>query len=52
VHSNFGVQIVGIERDGKSLLSPGPAESLESGDQLLVLGSPRQVSEMAFWLST
>ena len=52
VHSNFGVQIVGIERDGKSLLSPGPAESLESGDQLLVLGSPRQVSEMAFWLTT
>jgi monovalent cation:H+ antiporter-2, CPA2 family len=49
--SDFGVQIVGIERGTKSMLNPGPSESLEPGDQLLVLGRPNQVTEMAFWLS-
>ena len=51
VRSHFGVQIVGIERNHLSLLSPGPDESLKSGDQLLVLGTPKQVNEMAFWLA-
>ena len=49
--SRFGVQIVGIERGAKSVLSPGPSESLEPGDQLLVLGRPHQVTEAAFWLA-
>ena len=51
VKSHFGVQIVGIERNDFSVLSPGPEESLKSGDQLLVLGTPEQVNEMAFWLA-
>ena len=52
LNSLLGVQIVGIERDQHPVLSPGRAETLQSGDQLLVLGTPEQVNEMAFWLST
>ncbi len=50
--SLFGIQIVGIERDQRSVVSPGRSETLHPGDQLLVLGAPEQVNEMAFWLST
>jgi CPA2 family monovalent cation:H+ antiporter-2 len=52
LNSLFGIQIVGIERDHRPVLSPGRSETLHSGDQLLVLGTPEQVNEMAFWLST
>jgi len=51
IRSHFGIQVVGIERGHHSLLSPGPKESLAPGDQLLVLGTPAQVSDMAVWLS-
>ena len=50
--SLFGIQIVGIERDQQSVVSPGRSETLHAGDQLLILGAPEQVNEMAFWLST
>lgn len=52
LNSLFGIQIVGIERDHRPVLGPGRSESLQPGDQLLVLGTPGQVNEMAFWLST
>ena len=52
LNSLFGIQIVGIERNHRPVLSPGRSETLQSGDQLLVLGTPEQVNEMAFWLST
>lgn len=51
LRSQFGIQVVGIERGHDSVLIPGPNESLASGDQLLVLGTPDQVSDMAVWLS-
>jgi CPA2 family monovalent cation:H+ antiporter-2 len=51
VRSLFGIQVVGIERGHNSLLSPGPRENLEPGDQLLILGTPAQVSDLAVWLS-
>ena len=51
IRSQFGIQVVGIERSNESLLSPGPKENLAPGDQLLVLGTPEQVSDMALWLS-
>jgi K+/H+ antiporter YhaU regulatory subunit KhtT len=51
VKSHFGLQIVGIEHGPESVLSSGSSESLEPADQLLVLGRPNQVTEMAFWLS-
>ncbi|MBP7826725.1 MAG: cation:proton antiporter [Verrucomicrobia bacterium] len=52
LHAAFGIQIVGIERGQHSILNPNRAESLQPGDQLLVLGTPEQVNEMAFWLAT
>jgi CPA2 family monovalent cation:H+ antiporter-2 len=51
VRSLLGIQVVGIERGHNSLLSPGPKENIEPGDQLLVLGTPAQVSDLAVWLS-
>jgi len=33
-------------------VSPGRSEALHAGDQLLILGAPEQVNELAFWLST
>lgn len=51
LNSLFGIQIVGIERDQRSLVSPGRSETLQPGDQLLVLGTSEQVNEMAFWLA-
>jgi K+/H+ antiporter YhaU regulatory subunit KhtT len=52
LHSRFGIQIIGIEREHRPLLNPGRSETLQSRDRLLVLGTPEQVTEMAFWLST
>jgi K+/H+ antiporter YhaU regulatory subunit KhtT len=52
LNSLFGIQIVGIERNHRPVLSPGRSETLQPGDQLLVLGTPEQINEMAFWLST
>lgn len=52
LNSLLGIQIIGIERDQRSVLSPGRSETLRPGDQLLVLGTPEQVNEMAFWLAT
>ncbi|HHY84387.1 MAG TPA: hypothetical protein GYA07_02445 [Verrucomicrobia bacterium] len=52
VNSLFGVQVVGIQRDHRALLGPGGRETLQPNDQLLVLGAPERVNEMAFWLST
>ncbi|HVK57589.1 MAG TPA: TrkA C-terminal domain-containing protein, partial [Candidatus Kapabacteria bacterium] len=51
VRSLFGIQVVGIERGSNSLLGPGAKENIEPGDQLLVLGTPTQVSDLAVWLS-
>lgn len=51
MRSLFGIQVVGIERGHDSLLSPGPKENIEAGDQLLVLGTAAQVSDLAVWLS-
>jgi CPA2 family monovalent cation:H+ antiporter-2 len=51
LRSQFGIQVVGIDRGHDSVLSPGPQENLVAGDQLLVLGTPEQVSNMAVWLS-
>jgi K+/H+ antiporter YhaU regulatory subunit KhtT len=34
---------VGIERNGKSVVNPGPDEELRAGDRVLLLGSSTQL---------
>jgi monovalent cation:H+ antiporter-2, CPA2 family len=44
LRSRTGASIVGIERNGKNLINPGPDEELQSGDQLLLLGTREQLN--------
>ena len=45
-----GVQIAGVNRNGLRVLNPTAAESLRSGDELLVLGAPMQIAKFKIWL--
>ena len=45
-----GVQVTGIERRGHRVLTPSGADHFEGGDELLVLGTPRQINEFEQWL--
>ena len=38
-----GASVVGIRRDGESLVNPGPDEELRPGDDVLLLGSDQQL---------
>jgi len=38
-----GASIVGIERNGASIINPEPDEELKAGDQILLLGTPAQL---------
>lgn len=38
-----GASIVGIERAGMSIVNPEPTEELHPGDQVLLIGSPKQL---------
>lgn len=49
---HVGVQVAGIQRDGKRTLTPGGTDRIERGDDLLVLGPPRQIREFREWLGT
>ena len=39
-----GASVVGIERRGTSIVNPAPDEELESGDQILLIGSEDQLN--------
>jgi CPA2 family monovalent cation:H+ antiporter-2 len=39
-----GASIVGIDRNGDSVINPGPDEELHAGDQVLLLGSADQLA--------
>jgi monovalent cation:H+ antiporter-2, CPA2 family len=43
LRTQTGASVVGIERRGTSIVNPGPDEELESGDQLLLIGSEAQL---------
>jgi Putative regulatory, ligand-binding protein related to C-terminal domains of K+ channels len=43
LRTQTGASIVGIERNGSSLINPGPDESLQAGDVVLLLGSQEQL---------
>ncbi|HEX3443998.1 MAG TPA: cation:proton antiporter [Chthoniobacterales bacterium] len=46
LRSRFGCSVVGVERQGYVLSSPGPETLLFPGDTLLALGSDNQLREM------
>jgi CPA2 family monovalent cation:H+ antiporter-2 len=46
-----GVQVAGIQRGSKRIITPGGHERLASGDLLLILGTPKQIRELEIWLS-
>ena len=43
LRTQTGASVVGIERHGNSIVNPDPDEELESGDQLLLIGSEEQL---------
>ena len=43
LRTQTGASVVGIERQGTSIVNPGPDEELESGDQILLIGSEDQL---------
>ena len=43
LRTQTGASIVGIERNGQSIINPGADEELQSGDQVLLLGSRSQL---------
>jgi CPA2 family monovalent cation:H+ antiporter-2 len=47
LRSETGASVVGIERDGSSVLNPGPDEELRPGDSVLLLGSSEQLRAAA-----
>jgi CPA2 family monovalent cation:H+ antiporter-2 len=46
----FAVQVVGINRSGQRILNPAAEETLQAGDELLVLGMQTQLVEFSAWL--
>jgi CPA2 family monovalent cation:H+ antiporter-2 len=45
------VQVVGIKRGMRRILSPGAEEVLRPGDELLVLGTPQRIGGFRDWLA-
>jgi CPA2 family monovalent cation:H+ antiporter-2 len=43
LRTRTGASIVGIERGGANIINPGPDEELQSGDQVLLLGTRDQL---------
>lgn len=43
LRSRTGASIVAIERDGSSIVNPGPEEEIHGGDRILLLGSEQQL---------
>ncbi|MEM1058391.1 MAG: cation:proton antiporter [Verrucomicrobiota bacterium] len=50
IGQRFGVMIIGIKRGEERILNPGPEESLQAGDILLLAGTELQVAELVEWL--
>lgn len=44
LRTKTGASVVGIERAGKAIINPGPDEELLPGDQILIIGSPEQLT--------
>jgi CPA2 family monovalent cation:H+ antiporter-2 len=44
LRTRTGATIVGIERHGHALINPGPEETLQANDQVLLLGNATQLA--------
>ncbi len=44
LRTRTGASAVGIERNGNSIINPGPDEELQAGDKVLLLGNPAQLA--------
>lgn len=44
LRTRTGASIVGIARQGRNLINPGPDEELQVGDEVLLLGTPDQLA--------
>jgi CPA2 family monovalent cation:H+ antiporter-2 len=51
LRTQTGASIVGIERNGASIINPGPDEELLAGDQVLLLGNAAQLNAAKGFLS-
>ncbi len=51
LRSETGASIVGIERDGVTMVNPGPDEELLAGDQVLLLGQRSQLEKARSFLT-
>jgi CPA2 family monovalent cation:H+ antiporter-2 len=51
LRSETGASIVGIERDGVTMVNPGPDEELLAGDQILLLGQRSQLEKARSFLT-
>ena len=51
ISGNLGAQIIGIRRAGAEHINPSAGECLQSGDELLTLGLPRQIRLFREWLT-
>jgi len=47
LRSRTGASVVGIERNGESIVNPGPDEEVRADDKLLLLGSGDQLDKAA-----
>jgi CPA2 family monovalent cation:H+ antiporter-2 len=45
LRTSTGASAVGIERNGESIVNPGPDEEIRAGDKLLLLGSSDQLAQ-------
>ena len=43
LRTKTGASVVGIEREGTTIINPGADEELRAGDEVLLLGSPEQI---------
>lgn len=47
---DYGVQVAGVHRGGLRILNPNAQETLRPRDEILVLGTPAQITEFKTWL--
>jgi CPA2 family monovalent cation:H+ antiporter-2 len=45
LRTKTGASIVGIDRNGESIVNPGPDEELASGDDVLLIGTEPQLND-------